>query len=70
MKSIYTKYFYKKIDSNYLQFFYNKIYKYFLPTNFKTKITGNLTFIGVLSWFLYQRYEVASVIEIYSLLDL
>jgi len=38
-KVFYTKYFAKKIGSNFLQiFFHNKIYKYFLQKKFQNKI--------------------------------
>jgi len=43
-KSVLYKIFCKNIDSNFQQFFFhNKIYKYFLHKNFKTKLIGNMS---------------------------
>ena len=42
MKSILYKIFGKTIGNNFLQFFYNKICKYFLQKKFKTKLAKNM----------------------------
>ena len=43
----YTKYFAKKLTAISCNFFFhNKIYKYFIQKNFKTKLAGNINFFS------------------------